>query len=835
MPRSTQPFTILIVDDNQNNLFSLHALLEETGEYTVIVANSGEKALEITIENSVDLILLDVQMPGMDGFETARLLQMTERTRQIPIVFVTAFFKTENFAQHGFTIGAVDYITKPIDDNQLLNRIRLYRRLQDRQTRLKLALDQIKIGEERFRFAVDALQGGLWDWRIDNNEIYFSPRWEIMTGYAPGAAPMLLQTLEQQIHPHDLPLFRQKIDLLLSGAQIRIELEHRLRCGDNRFLWVSLRCKSVDSPSHAERPTRIVGVHADISAHKEAEKQSRLASMMFDSMSDAVMVLNDQKRIIAVNPSFSRTYGYASAEIVGQTADFLVSDRHDSNFFTHIYEDLVQNGKWQGEIWNRRKDGEIYPEWMHASMVSIEENEHCAICIYSDLATQEYFRKRLHYLAFYDTLTGLPNRELLRDRIDTLINTAKRTQQQIAVLFIDLDRFKAINDSLGHQIGDELLKQVGHRIKSTLRSSDIIARLGGDEFCVALFPVASIEGVLSVATKIIEAIQPTVTIGEHSMHVGASVGISLFPEDGETIDVLLRNADTAMYQAKDSGRNRVYVFSQRLFEDSLERFKIEGELQEALRENQFRVFYQPFVHLDSGELTGAEALVRWQHPQRGLLSPDKFMDVANACGLISQIDAWVLSEACRQVTEWEQDGFYLPRIAVNLAGNDIEHQEFIRNVALCLEHAGLAARRLELEISESFFIKNEKIAITALNRLRSMGIWLSVDDFGTGYSSLSQIRRLPIDRLKIDRSFIADIPDSVDAEAVTRAVIAMGTSLNLDIIAEGVEVDGQRQFLIKHRCQEGQGYLFSRPVSAEEFLTIAKQYKCRNSGFPFTE
>lgn len=819
---ATSTFNILIVDDNLNNLFTLNALLQQFSECSVIEARSGEEALLKTLEYPISLILLDVQMPVMDGFETARHLQMTERTRNIPIIFVTAVFKAEEFIQRGYAIGAVDYLVKPIDDNLLINRVRLHLRLHEREMRLRDALANLHLSEERFRYAIDASQEGLWDWLISDDSVYFSPHYETMFGYVLGTLPPCYLSLEHCVHPDDLAAFRQALEKLTTRDDASaMEIEHRAVKADGSVFWVQTCAKVVEHDKFSGLPSRIVGTRLDISFRKAAEKQLKLFELVFESLSDCVMLLDVDERIISVNPAVERIYGYTPQEIIGKTPRVFSSGRHDNDFFALLRATVNETGHWQGQIWNRKKNGEIYPEWLNVSLFPSENDSAVYyVCVYSDLSSQANLRQHLHYLAYYDPLTELPNRVLHRDRLLDTLTTARREKGEVGIMFIDLDRFKAINDTLGHHVGDELLKVVAQRIKGCLRESDTVARLGGDEFSIVLYPVDGVNSLLTVADKIIDAINPPIHLGENTMQVGASIGISVYPQDGEDVDVLLRNADAAMYKAKEEGRNQHQLFSQVLFDEAFERYTLETEIVAALQGNQFRIYFQPLVRLDNGEWVGAEALVRWQHPVRGLIAPASFIKLAENAGLITKIDAWVLEETCRQVIAWEEDGLFLPRIAVNIAGKDIEHSDLPSWVAACLARSGLDPKRLELEVSEDFFMKNEDKAIASLETLRTMGVQVSIDDFGTGYSSLSQIKRLPIGRLKIDQSFIKDITHNPDDENITRTIIALGKYLGLEITAEGIESAAQRRFLLDNGCQEGQGYLFGHPMAAEEFKAL---------------
>ncbi|TAN50415.1 MAG: bifunctional diguanylate cyclase/phosphodiesterase, partial [Methylococcaceae bacterium] len=656
--------------------------------------------------------------------------------------------------------------------------------------------------------------------------------YETLFGYALGSLPATYLSLELGVHPDDQPQFRQALQHLTSaGSAPYMEMEHRAIRADGGVFWVKTCGKVVEFDKFSGLPSRVVGTRLDISFRKAAEKQLKLFELVFESLSDCVMLLDADERIISVNPAIERIYGYTPQEVIGQTPHLFNSGRHDKDFFAVLRATVKETGHWQGQIWNRKKNGEIYPEWLNVSLFPAEnESSVYYVCVYSDLSSQANLRQHLHYLAYYDPLTELPNRVLHRDRLLDTLSTARREKGEVGIMFIDLDRFKTINDTLGHHVGDELLKVVAQRVKGCLRESDTVARLGGDEFSIVLYPVDGVNSLLIVADKIIDAINPPIHLGENTMQVGASIGISVYPQDGEDVDVLLRNADAAMYKAKEEGRNQHQLFSQVLFDEAFERYTLESEIVTALQDSQFRIYFQPLVRLDSGAWVGAEALVRWQHPVRGLIAPASFIKLAENAGLITKIDAWVLEQTCRQVAAWDAAGMHLPRIAVNIAGKDIEHSDLPTWVSACLQRTGLEPRRLELEVSEDFFMKNEDKAIASLESLRRMGVSVSIDDFGTGYSSLSQIKRLPVGRLKIDQSFIKDISHDPDDENITRTIIALGKYLGLEITAEGIESQAQRHFLLDNGCQEGQGYLFGHPMSADEFKVIWQDAADQHAG-----
>jgi len=489
-----------------------------------------------------------------------------------------------------------------------------------------------------------------------------------------------------------------------------------------------------------------------------------------------------------------------------------------------MWEDIGEKGQWQGEIWNRRKDGDIYPEWLNISVIKGDDGIvlHYA-GIFSDLSSQEQFRTDLHNLAYYDALTGLPNRELFMDRLENALVKARRDDTAIALMFIDLDRFKNINDTLGHSVGDELLKAVSRKLTGCVRKVDTVARLGGDEFTITLASIAHPEDAAKVAETILHSFKEPLDIGGRELFISPSIGISTYPADGKDSEALIKNADTAMYRVKEEGRNSFQFYRSEMSKKFFERLALENELRKALESNQLKLAYQPQVSMATGSIVGMEALARWQHVELGWVSPDVFIPIAEETGLIGALGEWALRAACIQAKAWVDAGHTGLRMAVNLSTIQIQQADIPDIVAKCLQETGLEPRNLELELTESEIMEHAEATVETLIALKKMGVHLAIDDFGTGYSSLSYLKRFAIDKLKIDKSFIDDIStDPNDAEIVA-AVIVMAHNLKLEVVAEGVETEDQLSFLRWQECDEIQGYLFSKPVPAAEMQAMLEE------------
>lgn len=553
-----------------------------------------------------------------------------------------------------------------------------------------------------------------------------------------------------------------------------------------------------------------------IEGRQAAEKELWLAAKVFSSTIDGIMVTDSDERIISINPAFTAITGYSEKDVIGQTPRLLGSNRHDGAFFNVMWESIEKDNFWQGEVWNRRKCGEVYPQWQHISVIRDEQQQLINyISVFSDISELKYSQEKLEHLAHHDALTALPNRVLLDIHISQGIERAKRQNSVLAVLFLDLDRFKNINDSLGHPAGDDLLKQVSLRLKGLVRAEDLVARLGGDEFALVLESPADGQSIARIAQKCIDAFVPAFKIDTYDVFTTTSLGISIFPDDGDSTEKLLKHADTAMYHAKEQGRNSYCFYNRQMTQFAVDRLALEVKLRHAIDQNELILQYQPQISLTTGEIMGVEALVRWQQADGTLIPPDQFIPVAEESALIEKIDRWVLEEACLQAQKWLDLGLPSINIAINISGFSIEHGLLLDMVEEALEKSQLNPAVLELEITEGYLMQHREQATMIIDSLREQGVTFSIDDFGTGYSSLGYLKTLPINRLKIDQSFIRDLPNDENDRAITQAVIALGHSMQMKVVAEGVESVEQADYLKELGCDFAQGYLYSKPLSAE--------------------
>jgi diguanylate cyclase (GGDEF)-like protein/PAS domain S-box-containing protein len=548
-----------------------------------------------------------------------------------------------------------------------------------------------------------------------------------------------------------------------------------------------------------------------------ANTELSLAASVFRNTMEGVAITDPTPRIVWVNPAFSAITGYAAEEAVGQNPSILRSAHHGVAFYRNLWEALTRDGYWQGEIWNRRKNGEAYLEWLTINRISDEAgNALRYVSVFHDITESRRKDEHIEHLAFHDALTGLANRSLLQDRLNHAVERAQREGGRLAVMFIDLDRFKAVNDGLGHNVGDQLLQEVAQRLSSRLRTMDTVARMGGDEFVVLMEDLHDPSDCAQRAEDLLQAIAEPMEIAGHRLQVGASIGVAFYPEDCVDSVELMKRADAAMYAAKAAGRNTYRFFQSAMLEQTTHRLNLEMALREAATAGQLLLHYQPKVNLASGKLEGVEALVRWNHPQRGMVSPGEFISVAEESGLIGVIGGWVIDEVCRQLADWRARGLPPMRVAFNVSAKQLGDGNLAERILAATRAVDIAPALLEVELTESVVMANPEHVAQLFARLRRIGVTIAIDDFGTGYSSLAYLRRLPIDVLKIDRTFVAAAEREDEDAQIVITILALANALKLTAVAEGVETAAQRDLLKYLGCDLAQGYFFSRPLPAPE-------------------
>ena len=716
MQLENQKANILIVDDNAGKRLALVSVLE-TLKQNVITADSGRDALRCLLEHEFAVILLDVQMPIMNGFETARLIRSRQQSESTPIIFVTAFSRGETDMVEGYSIGAVDFIFTPI-----------------------------------------------------------------------------------------IP------DILRAKVSVFVDLYHKIEA-----------IKRHEEHLEVLVEQRTAALTLEIAERKQAEVAIRKLSGAMEKVADSIFITDVNGVIEYINSAFETVTGYCRQEAIGQTPRVIKSGKHDEQFYQQIWETVLEGEVYRNVCINRRKDGQLYHEAITITPLTDEQGKITHfISSGKDITENIQTQERLHHLAHHDALTGLPNRTLFVDRLKHALSRAERRKRAVAVMFLDMDRFKVVNDTLGHEAGDRLLQAMAARLHACVREGDTVARFGGDEFAGFLSDVASPEDVAIVVTKFLDALAPPFTIDGHELFISGSIGISLYPADGTDTQTLMKNADTAMYRAKQQGGNTSEFYHAEMNAHALKRLGWETGLRRALEREEFVVHYQPQFDLNGGSVIGFEALVRWENGESGSVLPSEFIPLLEETGLMIPVGDWILHTACAQHKAWMEAGLPPMRIAVNISSRQFDNSELLKTIQRVMEDKCMQPEFLELEITESILMKNSEPDIEALQAMSRMGMRFAIDDFGTGYSSLTYLKRFPINVLKIDQAFVQDITVNMDDAAIVRAIITMAHSLGMKTVAEGVETREQLDYLRTQGCDFAQGYYFSPPLSGDEIANLMK-------------
>jgi diguanylate cyclase (GGDEF)-like protein/PAS domain S-box-containing protein len=648
-----------------------------------------------------------------------------------------------------------------------------------------------------------------------------------LTGWNKGAQILFGYSPEEAIGQHILFLYAEEPserneqinELFLDHGTSLIQVRRRKKTGE--IFRANLHLSHIFDQN--KQPVGMVANFSEIKDQLSANDKQRLHAKIIEGSEEGILITDTDERIVSVNSAFTRITGYSAAEAIGNTPDLLRSGVHSTDFRAQVRAAMHGAGAWHGEIIGKRKNGNLFPQSVSIGVVRNEEGEVShAFSIFSDISVLRAAEERMQQIVNYDSLTGLPNRTLFYQLVERTLATARRSHDHSALLVIDLNRFTSINDSLGHEVGDELLRQVGQRFRSALRNEDILARFGGDEFVIALVNIQKREHSGLVAEKLLASLDTLFVIDSHALHITASVGIATYPEDGMNTAELQRAADAAMKRVQKNKDSSYLFYSPEMNVRAKEQWQLEGELRHALGCNQLLLFYQPKVSLRTGQIVGAEALIRWPHQTHGMISPEKFVPLAEETGLIFELGGWVLEEACRQIRCWLDKGIEPLPIAVNLSARQFDSQ-LPERLRIIIEKHGIPCTLLRLEITESLLVRGPENVIPIMNDLVAMGFNLSLDDFGTGYSSLAYLKRFPITTLKIDRAFVIGVPDDENDCAIAGAIVTMGKQLRQEIVAEGVENKQQMAFLRALGCDQLQGYLFSPPVSAEAFELMCRE------------
>ncbi len=701
---------LLLVDDRPENLLALEAIIERD-DYHLIKAASGEEALVQVMKVDFAAILLDVQMPGMDGFATAKIIKARERTKHIPILFITANNMDAEHIFRGYSLGAVDYVLKPFD-------------------------------------------------------------------------PFILKAKVESF----VDLYRLNLRLM-QQAEALADKTHQLEQANHELTALT----------------------------NELRASEALTNVISETSLDAMIVVDEKGTILKVNPAVTAMFQYDAEELLGRSIRMLFADSQPQSFIDNLWDrNPMHDYARRYEVTAARKDGTVMFAEIQAGMRYVQNKSIAAITIH-DMTSAKEAEALITHMAYHDWLTKLPNRRSYNDRLNACIAESKQGGRMFAMLYLDMDRFKYINDSLGHLVGDQLLQMIGERLSASVREGDYVARVGGDEFNI-LLPDTNREAAIELAENVLEQFRAPFSVDQYELYVTTSIGMSIFPYDGEDSQILLKNADAALYRAKEQGKNKLKIFHSGMNLHSYRAFVLQNDLYKAVERDELRLHYQPRIDLSTGRIDSAEALIRWEHPNWGLVMPGEFIPLAEESGLIVEIGMWVLQEALRQISAWDATGLTPIRAAINFSAQQFLQKELVERIDAAIATAGVEPKRLEIEITESMLMHNQDAVTHILGQLRKRGISISIDDFGTGYSSLSYLRRYPLDTLKIDRSFVRDISSkSPDSIALIASIIKLAKSLKMDVVAEGVETEEQLEALRQEQCSVIQGYLFCPPVPPAEF------------------
>ncbi|WP_373002704.1 EAL domain-containing protein [Sulfurimonas sp.] len=662
---------------------------------------------------------------------------------------------------------------------------------------------------------------GHWELNLATNDLFWSDEVYRIFGLQPQEFGATYEAFLEYIHPDDVDLVNRSYTDSVAGKR-GYHVTHRIVRKNGEIGFVEERCEhEFDIEGNV---TRSIGTVHDITKQKIAQNELMLASEVFSKMSDGVVITDANQKIIKVNEAFTKITGYTTEELEGNTPKAFSSGWHDEAFYQKMWDDINHHGQWNGEIIDRKKNSERYTAEMH--IIALHNDEGTLtnyISITNDISKKKEQEKLIHNLAYFDALTELPNRVLFEERVVSRMPFTKRNDKKMALIFIDMDNFKNVNDTLGHFMGDIFLIEVANTIKETLREQDTLARLGGDEFTILVEDINSIMDVIPIAEKIIASFKKPIMIEEKEIYTGVSIGVSIYPDDGESYDELVKAADTAMYQVKASGKNNFQFYTQTMNEKITERLFLEDGLRNAVSNNEIFIVYQPKVNLETKKVYGMEALARWKHPELGLVRPDKFIAISEETGQIYNLGLWIAKQALIDTKALHEVGHRLT-VSINVSSKQLEKESFIDDICSLVNEIGIDKSYVELEITESHIMSNIDKALIILKELSSKGFKLSIDDFGTGYSSLSYLKKLPAQTIKIDRSFVLDIDKDEDDRSIVATIIAMASALGKDVIAEGSETQEHIDTLKYLHCNKVQGYFFSKPIEIGEFREFVDNF-----------
>lgn len=813
---SSKPASILVVDDMPENVHGLVNALSD--QYRVLVACEGAKALDIVQStNPPDLILLDVLMPNMDGFEICRRIKATEAGNAIPVLFLSVVDNTIEKVR-GFAVGGADFITKPFDIDEVRARIRNHLELNQLHLHLQQMVAQRTAELKKITSRLQATLNAVPDLMVEVDtegyccDIHMRQENTLPIPKRNWVGKLLYELLPAEAHQTLLAAFAE---VNASGCSTGKQFEWPLSKGSQ---WFELSVSKTHADTLVE--PRFLLLIRNVTDLVNTQRRLLLSNMVFENAAEGIMVTDALNRIINVNRAFTEIFGYSQDEVVGEKPDLLKSGKHDRDFYQAMWRSLEQENTWQGEIWNRHKSGEIFPEWASFNVVrDVSGHVINYFAVFSDLL-QKQAVEELSQLKFNDPLTGLANQSLLKSRIDIALISAQPRHRFVAVIYLNLKHFRAINDSFGFTMGDHVLIATAQRLREVLPKQATAARLGADTFGVVLPDLNAVEEINLMVEGIQHKLYQPFILADQNIQLSVRMGISVYPGDGEGVTDLMEHADLALSDTKKALETNCYrYYRSDMNIHARAMVKMSAELRNAMDENRLVLHYQPQVNIDSGQIIGAEALIRIKDSKQGLISPADFIPIAEETGLIIPMGEWILQQACRQAKQWQtiQKGFL---VAVNLSPVQLHQPNLPDVVTRALQQSQLSPECLELEFTESAIMDNVENILRIMHEFKSTGLHLSIDDFGTGYSSLSYLKHFPVDKLKIDQSFVQNMREGDNDAAIVRAIVSLGQALSMTTLAEGVETEDQLIYLRSLACDEMQGYLFSRPLPADEFTKL---------------
>jgi len=774
-------------------------LVEKAGYRAAAVA-SGMEALASLEQAKPDLVLLDLLMPEMDGVAVCSALRRHAFGENLPILMVTSADDPDSI-RRAFEAGVTDFATKPVPAEILVQRIRFMLRASN-------TVQQLRHSEEKLAKAQSNAHLGCWEWEQTTGRIWLSHEICGFLGYPEEDEPFLrpLDDFLAFVHLRDLPQLQQSFALPMAAGQT-LALEYRCLSRSGEEVIVFTQGETVCDGFGQVRG--FAGTIQDITEYKSTENRLRLLKEAVEALPVGITIADKSGRIVYCNPAEAKIHGFTTEEMLDREARLFAPTRLQKS---SVPKNLEKAQLWMRESVNRRKCGEEFPVQLASLAVHNADGEFLGlVTTCEDISERKRAEERIHQLAYYDNLTGLPNRWMFRDRLQQALAQAQRTAKEVALIFLDLDRFKLINDTMGHDFGDKLLRAVAERLATCMRKADTVARLGGDEFVVVLTHMENYTGAAMAAQRIIDEFLQPFELLSRTIYSPPSIGIAIFPNDGSDVDDLIKNADTALYHAKSLGGSTYCFFTNEMNLRAVEKIVLETELRQAFEGDQFTLYYQPQINLESGRVVALEALMRWQHPEHGVILPGEFIPTLEDTGLILRLGEWLLRRACDLALRGQA---LLPglEMAVNISGRQFQQPGFVAMVDKVLHESTLPPGLLTLELTESVIMDEPEKSRQLLQQLRDRGLKISIDDFGTGYSSLSYLKNFPIDQLKIDRSFVHEVLTNRDDAGIVEAIAVIARRLNLDVVAEGIECREQAEFLSHCGCQTGQGYYFAKPL-----------------------